>query len=110
MIQKLHYDIVVIGSGPAGESAAMNAAKKGRRVAVVSDRAEVGGNCTHLGTIPSKALRQSVKQVMQFDSNPLLREFATLRKPSLLSRPVRVPIVPTASTSHIRVSSIAIRS
>lgn len=82
MIQKLHYDIVVIGSGPAGESAAMNAAKKGKHVAVVSDREEVGGNCTHLGTIPSKALRQSVKQVMQFDSNPLLREFATLRKPS----------------------------
>jgi len=59
----------------------MNAAKKGRRVAVVSDREKVGGNCTHLGTIPSKALRQSVKQVMQFSSNPLLREFATLRKP-----------------------------
>jgi NAD(P) transhydrogenase len=80
--QKLKYDIVVIGSGPAGESAAMNAAKKGRRVAVISDRDQVGGGCTHLGTIPSKALRQSVKQVMQFSSNPLLREFATLRKPS----------------------------
>ncbi len=81
MKQKKQYDIIVIGSGPAGESAAMNAAKKGRRVAVVSDRDKVGGNCTHLGTIPSKALRQSVKQVMQFSSNPLLREFATLRKP-----------------------------
>lgn len=81
MKQKKQYDILVIGSGPAGESAAMNAAKKGRRVAVISDREKVGGNCTHLGTIPSKALRQSVKQVMQFSSNPLLREFATLRKP-----------------------------
>jgi len=79
--QKRQYDIIVIGSGPAGESAAMNAAKKGRRVAVISDREKVGGNCTHLGTIPSKALRQSVKQVMQFSSNPLLREFAVLRKP-----------------------------
>lgn len=82
MKQKKQYDILVIGSGPAGESAAMNAAKKGRRVAVISDREKVGGNCTHLGTIPSKALRQSVKLVMQFNSNPLLREFATLRKPS----------------------------
>lgn len=81
MKQKKQYDIIVIGSGPAGESAAMNAAKKGKRVAVISDREKVGGNCTHLGTIPSKALRQSVKQVMQFSSNPLLREFATLRKP-----------------------------
>ena len=76
------YDIIVIGSGPAGESAAMNSAKKGRRVAVISDRDKVGGNCTHLGTIPSKALRQSVKQVMQFSSNPLLREFATLHRPT----------------------------
>ncbi|MCB1664325.1 MAG: Si-specific NAD(P)(+) transhydrogenase [Pseudomonadales bacterium] len=81
-MKQKHYDIIVIGSGPAGESAAMNAAKKGRRVAVVSDREEVGGNCTHMGTIPSKALRQSVKQVMEFSSNPLLKEFATLRKPS----------------------------
>src|SRR5690606_3242795 len=45
-------------------------------------RSLVGGSCTHLGTIPSKALRHYVKQVMQFRSNPLLREFATLHKPS----------------------------
>lgn len=77
-----HYDIIVIGSGPAGESAAMNSTKKGRRVALISDRDQVGGNCAHVGTIPSKALRHCVKQVMQFNSDPLLREFATLRKPS----------------------------
>ncbi|OGT70015.1 MAG: NAD(P)(+) transhydrogenase [Gammaproteobacteria bacterium RIFCSPLOWO2_02_FULL_57_10] len=82
MTRRNQYDIIVIGSGPAGESAAMNSAKKGRRVAVISDRDKVGGNCTHLGTIPSKALRQSVKQVMQFSSNPLLREFATLHRPT----------------------------
>jgi NAD(P) transhydrogenase len=77
-----HYEIIVIGSGPAGESAAINAAKHGRRVAVICDKPAVGGNCTHLGTIPSKALRHSVKQVMQFRENPLLREFGSLRKPS----------------------------
>src|SRR5690606_28647321 len=76
------YDIIVVGSGPAGESAAINAAKHGKKVALISDRSLVGGNCTHLGTIPSKALRHYVKQVMQFRSNPLLREFATLHKPS----------------------------
>jgi NAD(P) transhydrogenase len=76
------YDIIVVGSGPAGESAAINAAKHGKKVALVSDRDQVGGSCTHLGTIPSKALRHYVKQVMQFRSNPLLREFATLHKPS----------------------------
>ena len=72
-MQKLHYDIVVIGSGPAGESAAMNAAKKGKRVAVDSDSEEVGGNCTQLGTIPSNAVRQSVTQVMQFSPHPSLK-------------------------------------
>ena len=55
------YDVVVIGSGPAGEGAAMSAAKKGKRVAVVEEQDTVGGNCTHKGTIPSKALRHSVK-------------------------------------------------
>ncbi|MEX1197038.1 MAG: Si-specific NAD(P)(+) transhydrogenase [Pseudohongiellaceae bacterium] len=78
---KNQYDIIVIGSGPAAESAAINASKNGRSVALISDRPKVGGNCTHLGTIPSKALRHSVKQVMQFRENPLLREFGTLRKP-----------------------------
>lgn len=79
---KNSYDIIVVGSGPSGESAAINAAKHGKRVALISDRDKVGGNCTHLGTIPSKALRHYVKQMMQFRSNPLLREFATLHKPS----------------------------
>lgn len=79
---KNSYDIIVVGSGPAGESAAINAAKHGKKVALISDRDQVGGNCTHLGTIPSKALRHYVKQVMQFRSNPLLREFASLHKPS----------------------------
>jgi NAD(P) transhydrogenase len=78
---KNQYDIIVIGSGPAAESAAINAAKNSRSVALISDRPQVGGNCTHLGTIPSKALRHSVKQIMQFRENPLLREFGTLRKP-----------------------------
>ena len=53
------YDLVVIGSGPAGEGAAINAVKQGWRVAVVDERAHAGGSCTHLGTIPSKALRRT---------------------------------------------------
>jgi len=75
-----HYDIIVIGTGPAGEAAAMNAKKKGRNVAVVCDLPQVGGNCTHLGTIPSKALRHLVKQVMQFNTNPMFRDFGNVRK------------------------------
>ncbi|WP_263264937.1 Si-specific NAD(P)(+) transhydrogenase [Pseudomonas sp. RIT-PI-S] len=68
-----NYDVVVLGSGPAGEGAAMNAAKAGRKVAMVDSRRQVGGNCTHLGTIPSKALRHSVKQIIQFNTNEMFR-------------------------------------
>jgi len=74
-----HYDVVVIGAGPAGEGAAMNAAKKGKKVAVVEDKNMVGGNCTHLGTIPSKALRHAVKQIIQFNTNPMFREIGEPR-------------------------------
>ena len=74
-----HYDLVVLGSGPAGEGAAINAAKAGRRVAMVDSRALVGGNCTHLGTIPSKALRHSVRQIMQYNHNPLFRQIGEPR-------------------------------
>jgi NAD(P) transhydrogenase len=54
------YDLVVIGSGPAGQKAALNAAKMGRRVAVVEREQHVGGVCIHTGTIPSKAIREAV--------------------------------------------------
>jgi NAD(P) transhydrogenase len=67
-----HYDIVVIGTGPAGEGAAMMAAKNRRRVAVVERYLAVGGGCTHWATIPSKALRQAVKTLRDARQNPLL--------------------------------------
>ena len=54
------YDLVVIGSGPAGQKAALNAAKLGKRVAVVEREHNVGGVCIHTGTIPSKAIREAV--------------------------------------------------
>ena len=74
-----HYDVVVIGAGPAGEGAAMNAAKRGRRVAVVEDKFQVGGNCIHWGTIPSKALRHAVKQIITFNTNSMFRDIGEPR-------------------------------
>ncbi len=62
------YDVIVIGSGPAGEGAAMTAAKSGRHVAVIDQDAEVGGSCTHRGTIPSKALRHAIQQLANNDT------------------------------------------
>ncbi len=53
-IEESRYDLVVIGTGPGGEGAAMEATKQGQHVAVVEKQALIGGNCTHVGTIPSK--------------------------------------------------------
>jgi NAD(P) transhydrogenase len=66
--EQLAFDFVVIGSGPAGQKAAIQAAKAGKRVAVIERDRQVGGSCVHTGTIPSKslrehALRQRVRQV-----------------------------------------------
>src|SRR3954470_23167476 len=54
------YDLIVLGSGPAGQKAAIQAAKLGRRAVVVEKRDMVGGVCTNTGTIPSKTLREAV--------------------------------------------------
>ena len=55
------YDLIVIGAGPSGEKAAIQASKLGKRVLVVDKRDSLGGNCLHTGTIPSKTLRESVR-------------------------------------------------
>ncbi len=52
------FDIVIIGSGPAGQKAAIQAAKAGKKVAICEQARQVGGACVHQGTIPSKALRE----------------------------------------------------
>ena len=54
-----HYDLVVIGSGPAGRRAAVQGAKLGKNVLVVEGRRRVGGVSVHTGTIPSKTLRET---------------------------------------------------
>jgi NAD(P) transhydrogenase len=66
------FDVVVIGTGPAGEGAAMRAAKGGAKVAVVERQLQVGGDCTHVSTIPSKSLRHSVRMFADLRRSPLL--------------------------------------
>ncbi|MDP2561945.1 Si-specific NAD(P)(+) transhydrogenase [Psychrobium sp. 1_MG-2023] len=61
-----HYDVIVIGTGPGGEGAAMGLSKQGKTVAVIERAHDVGGGCTHWGTIPSKALRHSVSRIVEF--------------------------------------------
>jgi len=57
MVSKKKYDLVVIGSGPGGHRAAVQAAKLGQR-ALIIEKDGLGGSCLHTGTIPSKALRE----------------------------------------------------
>lgn len=72
--QSFDYDTIVIGTGPGGEGAAMNLTKAGKRVAVIEKHTQVGGGCTHWGTIPSKALRHSVSRLIEYNSNPLFNK------------------------------------
>src|ERR1700741_1915338 len=55
-----HYDLIVIGSGPAGRRGAIQAAKLGKSVLVVDRGRPIGGVSVHTGTIPSKTLRETV--------------------------------------------------
>ena len=54
------YDLIVIGSGPAGQRAAIQASKLGKKIALIEMKNVVGGVCTNTGTIPSKTLREAV--------------------------------------------------
>jgi NAD(P) transhydrogenase len=53
------YDIIVVGAGPAGQKAAVQGAKAGKRVALIERERGIGGSCVYRGTIPSKTLRES---------------------------------------------------
>lgn len=81
--KKFDYDVVVIGTGPGGEGAAMQAAKGGARVAVVERYTQIGGGCTHWGTIPSKALRWSISNITQVMNNPTFRELGLHVSPTM---------------------------
>jgi NAD(P) transhydrogenase len=60
------YDLIVIGSGPSGQRAAIQGAKCGRKVAVIEQREVIGGVCINTGTIPSKTMREAVLHLSGF--------------------------------------------
>src|SRR5271169_5166189 len=80
-----HYDLVVIGGGPAGEKGATQAAYFGKKVALVERAAQFGGACINTGTLPSKTLRESalyfsgLKQRGLYGIDYSLRENLTVR-------------------------------
>ena len=66
-----HYDLLVIGTGPAGQKSAIQAAKLGKRVGIVERKRVVGGVCTNTGTIPSKSLREAALYLSGFHQRSL---------------------------------------
>jgi NAD(P) transhydrogenase len=60
------FDLVVIGSGPGGQRAAIQGAKAGKRVAIIEKQLAVGGVCINIGTIPSKTMREAVLHLSGF--------------------------------------------
>ncbi len=76
-------DVVVIGSGPGGEGAAMQLAKSGMNVLMVEKYEKVGGGCTHWGTIPSKALRTAIFQAGEALNHPLIVASGTKARPTV---------------------------
>src|ERR1700676_1916216 len=65
------YDLIVIGSGPAGTRAAIQGAKSGKRVALIEKREVLGGACINTGTIPSKTLREAVMHFSGFNNQTM---------------------------------------
>ena len=63
MSRRNEYDLVCVGSGPAGQRAAIQAAKLGKKVAVIEKQQFIGGVCIETGTIPSKTFREAVRRV-----------------------------------------------
>jgi NAD(P) transhydrogenase len=83
MAETEKFDLIVIGTGPGGEGAAMRAAKAGKKVAAVERFHQVGGGCTHWATIPSKALRQAIYHVNLCDQSAVHRRLDDQEKFSL---------------------------
>ncbi|HEU4683020.1 MAG TPA: Si-specific NAD(P)(+) transhydrogenase [Nitrospira sp.] len=74
------YDLLVIGTGPAGQKAAIQAAKLGKKVGIVERRQVVGGVCINTGTIPSKSLREAVLYLSGFRQRTLYGSEYRLKK------------------------------
>jgi len=96
---KNHFDTIVIGSGPGGEGAAIMLAKSGKSVAIVENRFLVGGGCTHLGTIPSKAL---IHVVQQYAEDKKHRLFNRGRHPGRVTRDDLMDAINDVVTQQVR--------
>jgi NAD(P) transhydrogenase len=79
------YDLLVLGSGPAGHRAAIQAAKLGKRTAIVEHKAVLGGACINTGTIPSKTLREAVMHLSGYRERSIYGASYTVKKDITMS-------------------------
>ena len=97
------YDLVVIGSGPAGQKAAIAAAKLGKKAAVIDRKEMVGGVCLHTGTIPSKTLREAILYLSGFRERSFYgKDYAVNREITVADLAFRVQKVMTSEMEVVR--------
>src|SRR5260221_5440449 len=97
------HDLIVIGTGPAGEKAAAQAAYFGKRVAVVERAAEPGGAGVHTGTLPSKTLRETALYLSGHQSRELYGVAVTLDRSATLEHLMaRKDVIAASESVRIR--------
>lgn len=86
-------DLIVIGSGPAGQKAAIQAAKLGKNVIVIERSFDPGGNCLYTGTIPSKSLREAIIDLTRFHERSFYGQQSLVHDVSINQLNYRLAIV-----------------
>lgn len=82
-MEEISADIVVIGAGPAGQKAAIQAAKLDKKVIVIDSKPALGGNCLYNGTMPSKTLREAIIELTRFHEKSFYGPEIEVRKISI---------------------------
>ncbi|MFL0811604.1 MAG: Si-specific NAD(P)(+) transhydrogenase [Agarilytica sp.] len=94
--------MIVVGSGPAGQKAAVQAAKANKRVALIEKDRELGGSCVHRGTIPSKTLRENALRVKNMRMNAAIANFELAEDLELVTLINRLEEVLHAHDNYMR--------
>lgn len=92
-MEEIHADLVVIGSGPAGQKAAIQAAKLGKKVIVIEKDPNPGGSCLYSGTIPSKTLREAIVDLTGFFERSFYGQNKEIREVSINDLNFRLNLV-----------------
>jgi len=82
-MEEIKADLVVIGSGPAGQKAAIQGAKLGKKVVVIEKQAFPGGACLYSGTIPSKTLREAILNLTDFNNRSFYAQDRPIKEVSI---------------------------